>query len=126
MDHGYVLDSGALIAVEKSTGNLRKKLDHLRRRNTPVLVSAGVVAQVWWDTPRQAPLSALLKLRSVDVVPLTYEASRLVDRLLKKSGTRDAVDAHVALLAFERKWPVFSSVPGGLRILCPEVRIEHI
>jgi len=68
----------------------------LQRDGTPVLTSAGAVAQVWRDGRRQANLARVLP--GVDIAALEDITSKRVGELLRDSGTDDLVDAHVALL----------------------------
>lgn len=92
---------------------------------TPLITSAGVVAQVWrGGGHRQVPVAYLLKRTTV--VDLGYAVARTLGRMLGQSGTRDAVDAHVAFLARERKWPVLSSDPDDLHAIDPTLEIERI
>jgi len=91
-----VLDGGALIAVDKRDRAVGAMLRILQRDGTPVLTSAGAVAQVWRDGRRQANLARVLP--GVDIAALEDITSKRVGELLRDSGTDDLVDAHVALL----------------------------
>ena len=85
-------------------------------QGTPLATSAGVVAQVWrGGGHKQVPVAFLL--RRSDVVDLTELAARDVGKLLGMSGTSDPVDAHVALIARARRWPVLTSNAGDLRAI---------
>ncbi|MFC7326894.1 PIN domain-containing protein [Marinactinospora rubrisoli] len=124
--HGYVLDSGVLIAIEKGRSEWVRFLDRSRRMGDRLLVSAGVVAQVWRAEPNQARIGWLLKLRNVEVVSIDGKGARLIGHMLRDSGTSDIVDAHVTLLAFETRWPVLTSDPHDLRKLHPDIRIQEV
>jgi len=79
-----------------------------REEGTPLATSAGVVAQVWrGGAHRQVPLAFLL--RRTDVVDLTDSQARVVGTILGMARTSDPVDAHVALIARTRGWPVLTS-----------------
>lgn len=91
-----VLDGGALIAVDKRDRAVGAMLRILQRDGTPVLTSAGAVAQVWRDGRRQANLARVLP--GVEIAALEDITSKRVGELLRDSGTDDLVDAHVALL----------------------------
>jgi len=92
---------------------------------TPLVTSAGVVAQVWrGGGPAQVPIVFLL--RRTEVVALTHAAARVVGNMLGATGTRDPIDAHVVLLARERGWPVITTDPRDLRALDPTLRIETL
>ena len=92
---------------------------------TPLVTSAGVVAQVWRGGARaQVPVAFLL--RRTQVVDLTHSVAKTLGRMLGATRTRDPVDAHVVLLARERSWPIVSSDPDDLRALDPGLVIERI
>lgn len=94
-----VLDSGALIALERRPGPLLADVREfaLKGAGTPV-VPASVVAQVWrGGAGRQAPLAAFLGRCRVGV--LDSAQAREVGQLLADSGTADIADAHVVVTA---------------------------
>jgi hypothetical protein len=121
---GVVLDAGAFIALERRNGAMVHLARLFAERGTPLVTSAGVVAQVWRGTPRQAPIAFLI--RRTSVVDLTHAVARVLGRMLGVTGRADPVDAHVVLLARERGWSVLTSDPRDLRALDPELRIERI
>lgn len=124
MKRGLVLDAGAFIALERRDRvmlDLAQRLDHDR---TPLVTSAGVVAQVWRGGARQVALTFVL--RRTHVVDLTLAAAKSIGRVLGRSRTRDPIDAHVALLARERDWTVLTSDPDDLRRIDPALRLEVI
>jgi hypothetical protein len=92
-----VLDSGALIAIDKRDRKVGAMLLLLQREGVPVLTSAGAVAQVWRDGRRQVNLARTLP--GVETIALDNAAAKKVGELLGANGTSDPVDAHVALLA---------------------------
>jgi hypothetical protein len=92
-----VLDSGALIAVDRRDRSVGAMLRVLQQQGTPVHTSSAVVAQVWRDGRRQVNLTRVLT--GVDIAPLDDVAAKRVGELLALTGTRDIADAHVALLA---------------------------
>ncbi len=92
---------------------------------TPLVTSAGVVAQVWrGGGKRQVPVTFLL--RRTKVVDLTYAVARILGKMLGEVGQADAVDAHVVLLARERGWPVLTSDPDDLLSIDPTLTVERI
>lgn len=91
-----VLDSGALIAIDKRDRRVGAMLRVLQRDGVPVRTSAAVVAQVWRNGDRQVNLARLLP--GIDVTVLDDVAAKKVGELLRASGTSDLVDAHVALM----------------------------
>lgn len=122
---GVVLDAGAFIALERRD----RVMAHLTRRfveeRTPLVTSAGVVAQVWrGGAGEQAPIAYLL--RHSEVVDVSLAVAKVLGRLLGRSGTSDPIDAHVAWLARERGWPVLSSDREDLLRIDPTLRVERI
>ena len=91
-----LLDSGALIAIDKRDRKVGAMLRVLQRDGVPVHTSAGAVAQVWRDGQRQANLARVLP--GIDIDPLDELAGKRVGELLRANDTNDLVDAHVALL----------------------------
>ncbi|MEO8107287.1 MAG: PIN domain-containing protein [Actinomycetes bacterium] len=105
-----IIDSGVLIALERSPRPLTQQFDALAARSGHVaLVPATVVAQVWrTGSDRQAPLAAFLSQSDID--PLSDDRARAVGRLLAASGTNDIADAHVVEAALSGD-VVFTSDP---------------
>jgi hypothetical protein len=122
---GVVLDAGAFIALERRDGTMVELARRFAEEETPLLTSAGVVAQIWrGGGPDQVPIVFLL--RRTEVRDLTHAVARVLGRMLAATGTGDVVDAHVALLAREHNWPVLTSDADDLRIIDPTLRIESI
>lgn len=68
----------------------------LQQDAVPLVTSGALVAQVWRDGGRQANLARMLA--GVDVQALDRTVGRRIGELLGRVGSRDVVDAHVALL----------------------------
>jgi hypothetical protein len=122
---GVVLDAGAFIALERRD----RVMAHLARRfadeRTPLVTSAGVVAQVWRGGGHaQVPVAFLL--HHTTVVDLTHAAAKVLGRMLGATRTRDPIDAHIVLLARERGWPVLTSDPEDLSAIDPGLAIQAI
>lgn len=105
-----ILDSGALLAVERQD----RTVGPLLRRSPKPVTSAAVVAQVWRDGARQARVARALS--AVDIKHLDDVMGRRIGELLALSRTRDVVDAHVALLVRNGDL-VLTSDPGDIRRL---------
>jgi hypothetical protein len=122
---GVVLDAGAFIALERRD---RVMVDLARRfaeTRTPLVTSAGVVAQVWRGGAReQVPVAFLL--RRTEVVDLTGAVAKVLGKLLGMAGAADPIDAHVVWLARERGWPVLSSDADDLHALDPRLAVHAI
>ena len=116
-----VLDSGALIAIDKRDRRVGAMLRVLQRDGVPVETSAGVVAQVWRYGRKQANLARVLP--GIDIDPLDDVVAKKVGELLGTSGTSDLVDAHVALLV-ERDDQVLTSDDVDIKALLRTRRVK--
>ena len=93
-----VLDSGALIALERNERAMwrRLKATHLAGR-VPVS-HGGVVGQAWRGRgPRQALLAKALA--ATDILPLDETLGRAAGELLASARRHDVIDAALVLLA---------------------------
>lgn len=91
-----VLDTGALIAIDKRDRKVGAMLRILQREGVAVSTSAAAVAQVWRDGRRQVNLARALP--GVDIAALDDAAAKRVGELLRANRSTDLVDAHVTLL----------------------------
>ena len=122
---GVVLDAGAFIAAERRDGVMTELTRRFAEDETPLVTSAGVVAQVWRGGSRaQVPIAFLL--RRTTVVDLTQPVAKVIGRMLGATRTKDPIDAHIVLLARERGWTVLSSDPEDLRRIDPTLVVETI
>lgn len=92
-----VLDSGALVALERNERSMWIRLKASLLAGELPLTHAGVVGQVWRGGARQARLSQAL--RGIDIRPLDEPMGRAVGQLLAVAGGSDVIDAAVVLLA---------------------------
>jgi hypothetical protein len=104
-----VLDTGALIAVDKRDRRVGAMLRVLQREGVPLHTSAAVVAQVWRDGRRQVNLARVLP--GVAVAAVDDVTAKRVGELLGANGTNDLADAHVALLVHENGSVLTSDEP---------------
>jgi len=122
---GLVLDSGAFIALERRDRLMAAIAKHVAEQRLKAVTSAGVVAEVWRGGERaQVPLAILL--RRIKVLDLTHGVAKVLGRLLAEVRTRDPIDAHVALLAHERGWPVLTSDPDDLLAIDSSLLVHAI
>ena len=125
LPRGVVLDAGVFIALERRDPLMVHLVQRFFEEKTPLVTSAGVVAQVWrGGAGAQAPLVFLL--RRTEVFDLTYGVAKTLGGMLGLTRTTDPVDAHIVLLARERGWPVLTSDPGDLRALDPALVVQSI
>ena len=121
-----VLDTGALIALERGNRAVGILTDDATRRTETLTVPAGCIAQTWRDPRRQARLATFLKRPNVDVVAMDAEQARHVGLLLAATGTSDITDGHVAVCALRLGATVVTSDPEDIRRLGPKLRIHAV
>lgn len=92
----FVLDTGALIALERGDRHLWTRL-YTADQPGDVQVPTGAIAQAWRGSFRQAPLARALKLS--EEVPLGGQVAREAGALCGQTGTADVIDASVAVAA---------------------------
>ncbi|HWG73691.1 MAG TPA: hypothetical protein VG184_06520 [Acidimicrobiales bacterium] len=92
-----VLDSAALISLDRNERAMWVRLKSCELAGTPPLTHAGVVGQVWRGGPRQARLARALD--GIDIQALDDHLGRAAGVLLGRTGQADVVDAVVVLLA---------------------------
>lgn len=98
----FVLDSGALIALERARPEITALLMQVRAGGARMIVPDAVLAQIWrGGSGRQARIAALLGLKSEQCmkVPLETGAAKQIGTLIGQCAHADVVDVHVALLA---------------------------
>jgi hypothetical protein len=93
-----VLDSGALIALEKNDRAMWRRLKAALVAKSVPVTHGGVVGQAWrGGGPRQALLASALE--GIDVRPLDERLGRAAGSLLARDGGVDVIDAALVLLA---------------------------
>ena len=83
-----VLDTGALIALDRNDRTVWAMLRNAADDSAQVSVPAGVIAQAWRDGSRQALLSRALT--HCDEVPLEGSLARATGLLCGRAGTAAA------------------------------------
>jgi|ERR1041385_1757050 hypothetical protein len=114
-----VLDTGALIALERGDRALWAALKLSATRSEDVVVPTTALAQAWRGTARQARLGTVLQscvLSSFDSV------ARSVGELCGRAKTKDICDAHVAIAASSPDTILYTSDPEDLRHLITTYR----
>ena len=120
----YVLDAGALIAVERADPTITALLTRVRSGSARLILAEAVVAQAWrTGSGRQARLAALLALKPdrCRSVPLDREAAKSIGRAIGESGHTDVVDVHVAVLTRTFDAVVVTSDRPDLVAVAPEI-----
>jgi hypothetical protein len=122
-----LLDSGALIAIDRGDRRVGAALAVAARAGVDVVTSSACVAETWREPARQARLTRAL--RGVVEQPLDPPAARQCGVLLGRARARDIADAAIATLARPGD-VVLSSDPDDLRHLIgaagTTVRVERI
>jgi len=121
-----VLDTGALIALERRDSRMIALIIAVARDEIPTFIPAGVVAQVWRGSGRQYNVARLLTTDAVQVDPLDEDTAKAVGALLGTSGTSDVVDGHVALLAHRTHATVYTSDEGDFHRIDPTLDIVSV
>ena len=114
---GAVLDTGALIAVERGDRRMQALLDEAHAAGVELTIPAGALAQSWRGTARQVRLARLLRLDNVRVSPLDESTAKAAGVLCGRAGTADVVDASVVITARLLAQAVLTSDPDDLRRL---------
>jgi predicted nucleic acid-binding protein len=114
-----VLDTGGLIAYERGD----RKVVALLELAEEVHIPAGALAQVWRNPAKQVRLVRLVRAEEVEVDPLDEQAACAAGQLCGATGTADAIDASVVLVARSDGGIVVSSDPGDMKKLDPGVSV---
>jgi hypothetical protein len=110
-----VLDSGALLALERNDRLMWRRLKGALKDGVPPITHGGVVGQVWrGGGPRQALL--VKALGALDVRALDDPLGRSAGALLASTRRTDVIDAAVVLLA-EDGDQIFTSAARDLQAL---------
>lgn len=109
-----VLDTGALVALERGDRPMWAHVVAASRSRRTVLVPTTALAQAWRGGSGQALLARALA--HCDVAPFDPMAHD-VGALCGRAATSDICDAHVALVAASRADIVYTSDPDDIRRL---------
>lgn len=121
-----VLDAGAIIAIDDRDRRVAILIQRAREVESPIIIPAGALAQVWRDGARQANVAKLLKARDVQIADLTAVVARTVGELCGRRGTSDIVDASVVVVARRYGGVVATSDPNDISQLDPSLTIVPI
>lgn len=110
-----VLDSGALIALERSD----RRVVRLLELADELYVPGGVLAQVWRNPARQVRLVRILGADGVTIAALDGPEAKAVGQLCAATETADVIDASVVLLTRRVRGVAVTSDAGDLRRIDP-------
>ncbi|MGH8930313.1 MAG: PIN domain-containing protein [Egibacteraceae bacterium] len=120
---GLTLDTGALIAIERADRRMQALLDEAGAIDASIAVPAGVIAQAWRGSARQARLARFLALPTVTAVALDEPEARAAGVLCGRASSDDVVDASVVICARSRGHAVVTSDPRDLAALDSKLRL---
>ena len=118
----YVLDSGALIAMEKASPMMTRLLIEVRSGAARVIVPDAVLAQVWrGGAGKQARIAALLGLKPEQcaTVALDTDAAKRIGVRIGECRHADVVDVQVALVADVQKAAVITADRDDILAVSP-------
>ena len=114
---GIVLDTGALIALDRGDKRMISLLDRALAQGRTFRVPAGVLGQAWRDGRVQVTLARFLWSEEVEIVPLDEQLARSCGELCAATNSSDVIDASVVIVAKERQDLIVTSDPSDLRRL---------
>ncbi len=120
---GIVLDTGALIALERGDKRMIALLDRALTQGRHFRVPVGVVGQAWRNGRVQVTLARFLRSEEVGIVPLDEHPARSCGELCRAASAPDVIDGSVVIVAMERQDIIVTSDPGDLRRLDPTAEI---
>ena len=120
---GVVLDTGALIALERGDKRMIALLPRALHQGRALRVPAGVVGQAWRNGRVQVILARFLRSEEVEIVPLDDQLARSCGELCGAATASDVIDASVVIIARERQHLIVTSDPGDIRRLDPAAQI---
>lgn len=128
---GFVLDAGALIALERRSSFMLGILDAALHGTAEVVLPRTVIAQVWRGTPKQANVARLVSAGirrggPVIIDELTPERAREIGIRIGQVHHPDIVDVHVALAAAERGHAVLTSDDGDIAKVGADLVLIHV
>ena len=128
---GYVLDTGALIALERNSAFMLTILKQVRDGKVQAVLPRTVIAQVWRGTPKQANVARLINSAvqvdgSVVFDELTEERAQQIGIRMGAVHHPDIVDVHVALAAAERGHAVLTSDDADIAKVSSGLVLIHV
>lgn len=121
----FILDSGALIALERAAPAMTGLLMRVRAGQARLVVPDSVLAQVWrGGTGKQARISAVLGLKPerCATVPLETAAAKRIGLTMGECGHSDIVDVHVVLVARDHGAAVITSDRDDILAVAPDLK----
>jgi hypothetical protein len=123
---GLTLDAGALIKFDRQERASVALIQGTLARKLPIVVPAGVLAQVWRNGRTQAKLARLLRKKAIEIEPLDGQRAREAGQMCGVKGTADVIDASVVLCAKRRQHSIATCDVDDLRRLDESVRLVKV
>src|SRR5271156_2078712 len=120
---GIVLDTGALIALERGDKRMIALLHRALAQGRALRVPAGVVGQAWRNGRVQGTLARFLRTEEVEIVPLDEQLARSCGELCGAASASGVIHASVVIVARERQDLIVTSHAGDLRRLDPAAQM---
>ena len=120
---GLTLDTGALIALEAGSRGMALRVEQAVAASVELAIPAGVVAQAWRGSARQARIAKLLQLKVTSVVVLDTKLALRVGATCAATGSADVVDVSVALCARDRGHSVITTDPDDIAAIDPALTL---
>jgi predicted nucleic acid-binding protein len=120
---GIVLDTGALIALERGDKRMIALLQRALAQGRTLRVPAGVVGQAWRNGRVQVTVARFLRSAEVEIIPLDEQLARSCGELCGVASASDVIDASVVIVARERQDLIVTSDPDDLRRLDPAAQM---
>ena len=120
---GLVLDTGALIALERGDKRMIALLRRALAQGRAFRVPSGVVGQAWRNGRVPVALARFLRSEEVEIVPLDDQLAGCCGELCGAARASDVIDASVVIVARERRDLIVTSDPGDIRRLDPAAQI---
>ena len=110
-----ILDAGLLVAIDRGESSAHAFLAAADRRARPLHTTATAAAQVWRHGARQARLAHALSAMTVHHFQARDAA--LVGETLRRAGTSDVIDAHLAVMSVRLGCDIITSDAGDFAVL---------
>jgi predicted nucleic acid-binding protein len=123
---GFTFDAGGLIALDRGDRRVIALIARSTEAGLRITIPATALAQALRSPARQVRLTRLMRSEGTDLRPLDGPAATAVGLLLASTGTKDIVDAHVAVCARKAGQAVVTSDAAGLRRIAPDLRLVSI
>ena len=114
-----------MIALESGSARMRALVRAALAGGLGLAVPAGVLAQAWRASARQARLAQLLRSSVTVVVALDRPEALAVGQMCAQTGASDIIDVSVVICARERGHSIITSDRDDLHAIDPAVVLRQ-